>query len=76
LQAPSSPESLFSLMYAAPSSLVRRRRTLTGRVSCYCSTLFKLIAGLEQPDQGALTVGDSVKVMYVDQNRLALKDGR
>lgn len=38
------------------------------------STLFKLIAGLEKPDQGTLTVGDTVKVMYVDQNRENLQD--
>ncbi len=38
------------------------------------STLFKLIAGLEKPDQGTLTVGDTVKVMYVDQNREGVAD--
>lgn len=38
------------------------------------STLFKLIAGLEAPDQGALSLGDTVKVMYVDQNREAVAD--
>jgi len=38
------------------------------------STLFKLIAGLEKPDQGTLTISDKVKVMYVDQNREGLAD--
>jgi len=33
------------------------------------STLFKMIAGFEQPDSGSLTLGDSVEVGYVDQNR-------
>ena len=36
--------------------------------------MFKLIAQLEKPDQGTLTVGDTVKVMYVDQNRENLQD--
>ncbi|MCT1607138.1 energy-dependent translational throttle protein EttA [Nesterenkonia massiliensis] len=33
------------------------------------STLFKTIVGFEQPDDGAVTIGDSVKISYVDQNR-------
>ncbi len=33
------------------------------------TTLFKTIVGFEQPDGGDLTVGDSVKISYVDQNR-------
>lgn len=49
-------------------------------MSCGCSspasTLFKLIAGLEKPDQGSLTVAENVKIMYVDQNRMGLQDGR
>jgi ABC-type sulfate/molybdate transport systems ATPase subunit len=32
------------------------------------------IAGLEKPDQGTLTIGDSVQAMYVDQNRMGLQD--
>lgn len=40
------------------------------------STLFKMIAGLEKPDHGTLTIGDTVKVMYVDQNRMGLQDSR
>lgn len=31
------------------------------------TTLFKLIMGLEKPDNGDFTVGDTVKVSYVDQ---------
>ncbi|WP_146341656.1 energy-dependent translational throttle protein EttA [Nesterenkonia sp. NBAIMH1] len=33
------------------------------------STLFKTIVGMENHDAGDLTVGDSVKISYVDQNR-------
>ena len=36
------------------------------------STLFKMIAGQEQPDSGTLTLGDTVKLAYVDQSRDAL----
>lgn len=33
------------------------------------STLFRIITGQEQPDSGALTLGDSVALGYVDQSR-------
>jgi ATP-binding cassette ChvD family protein len=33
------------------------------------TTLFKTIVGLEQPDDGTLRVGETVKLSYVDQNR-------
>lgn len=36
------------------------------------STLFKLITGREQPDQGTVKVGETVKLSYVDQSRDAL----
>jgi ATP-binding cassette ChvD family protein len=36
------------------------------------STLFKLITGREQPDQGSVKVGETVKLSYVDQSRDAL----
>src|SRR3954467_12453409 len=36
------------------------------------TTLFKMITGSEQPDDGSLTVGDSVEFAYVDQSRDAL----
>ena len=36
------------------------------------TTLFKMIVGQEKPDAGKLTVGPSVQVAYVDQNRDAL----
>ena len=31
------------------------------------TTLFRLIMGLEQPDQGDITIGETVKLAYVDQ---------
>jgi ATP-binding cassette ChvD family protein len=40
------------------------------------STLFKMITGVEQPDGGKLTVGESVKLGYVDQSRDSLDDKR
>ncbi|HEV3437099.1 MAG TPA: energy-dependent translational throttle protein EttA [Gemmata sp.] len=36
------------------------------------TTLFKMIVGTEKPDGGTLTVGPTVKVAHVDQNRDAL----
>jgi ATP-binding cassette ChvD family protein len=40
------------------------------------STLFKMITGVEQPDGGTLTIGDSVKLGYVDQSRDSLDPDR
>lgn len=40
------------------------------------TTLFKMIAGKEQPDAGTFTVGESVKLAYVDQNREALQQDK
>ena len=36
------------------------------------TTLFRMITGQEQPDGGAMRVGDTVKLGYVDQSRDAL----
>ncbi|WP_298677837.1 energy-dependent translational throttle protein EttA [uncultured Lentibacter sp.] len=33
------------------------------------STLFKMLTGQEQPDEGAVTYGDTVQLSYVDQSR-------
>ncbi len=33
------------------------------------STLFKLITGVEKPDQGTIKLGETVKLAYVDQSR-------
>jgi len=40
------------------------------------TTLFRIIMGLEQPDEGTLTIGDSVSLSYVDQSRDALDPSR
>jgi len=40
------------------------------------TTLFRMIVGQEQPDQGTLKVGSTVKVAYVDQSREALDGSR
>ncbi|MFM7155174.1 MAG: energy-dependent translational throttle protein EttA [Bacteroidota bacterium] len=36
------------------------------------STLFKMLVGKEKPDTGTVTIGDSVKISYVDQSHEAL----
>ncbi|MEA5114560.1 MAG: energy-dependent translational throttle protein EttA [Geobacteraceae bacterium] len=36
------------------------------------TTLFRMITGQEEPDSGAISIGDSVKLAYVDQARDAL----
>lgn len=38
------------------------------------STLFRMISGEEKPDTGTLTIGESVKVAYVEQGRENLND--
>ena len=36
------------------------------------TTLFRLIMGLEQPDSGEITIGDTVKLSYVDQQHKSI----
>jgi len=36
------------------------------------TTLFKMMAGLEKPDSGDFTIGETVKLAYVDQERAQL----
>ena len=38
------------------------------------TTLFKMMTGVEKPDAGAIRLGDSVKLGYVDQSRDHLND--
>ncbi|MCZ8269262.1 MAG: energy-dependent translational throttle protein EttA [Beijerinckiaceae bacterium] len=38
------------------------------------TTLFRMITGVEQPDAGSITVGDTVKLGFVDQSRDSLDD--
>ena len=40
------------------------------------STLFKLLTGKEAPDEGAIDIGSTVRLGYVDQSRDALDPGR
>jgi ATPase subunit of ABC transporter with duplicated ATPase domains len=40
------------------------------------STLFRMIIGQEAPDSGRITLGDTVKLAYVDQSRDALDPGK
>ena len=40
------------------------------------TTLFRMLTGGETPDNGALALGDTVKLGYVDQSRDALDDGK
>jgi ATPase subunit of ABC transporter with duplicated ATPase domains len=40
------------------------------------TTLFKMIVGQEKPDSGALKLGETVKVSYVDQSRDALEGAK
>ncbi|ATU73813.1 ABC transporter ATP-binding protein [Komagataeibacter rhaeticus] len=40
------------------------------------STLFKMIMGQETPDGGSLTIGETVKLGYVDQSRFSLDDNK
>ncbi len=40
------------------------------------STLFKMIAGRDTPDSGEVTIGQTVKIAFVDQSRDALPDAK
>ena len=40
------------------------------------STLFRMITGQEKPDGGAIEIGESVKLGFVDQSRDALDDNK
>lgn len=40
------------------------------------STFFKMITGLEKPDQGEVHIGHTVKMAYVDQSRDALEGSK
>ena len=55
------------------------RGGLVGVIGPNCAaktTLFRMIVGQETPDGGSLTVGDTVRVAYVDQSRDALDPGK
>ncbi len=40
------------------------------------STFFRMLTGQEQPDSGSISVGDTVKLAYVDQSRDSLSDNK
>ncbi len=40
------------------------------------TTLFRMITGSEQPDRGSITVGETVQLSYVDQNRVGIEPGK
>ncbi|MDE2377791.1 energy-dependent translational throttle protein EttA [Bradyrhizobium sp.] len=40
------------------------------------TTLFRMITGQEKPDSGTITIGESVRLGYVDQSRDALEGGK
>tara|TARA_B110000444_G_C18824482_1_gene589581 strand:+ start:465 stop:2129 length:1665 start_codon:yes stop_codon:yes gene_type:complete len=40
------------------------------------STLFKMICGIENPDSGNITIGNSVKLAFVEQSRENLNDSQ
>ncbi len=40
------------------------------------TTLFRMITGVEQPDSGAIRIGETVKLGYVDQSRDSLDDDK
>ncbi len=40
------------------------------------STLFRMVTGQDTPDEGTLTVGETVKLGYVDQSRDSLDDSK
>lgn len=40
------------------------------------TTLFKMLTGSEKPDSGALKIGESVQLAYVDQSRATLDDSK
>jgi len=40
------------------------------------TTLFRMLVGQEKPDTGTITVGETVKFAYVDQNRESLVPGK
>ena len=49
---------------------------LSGPSGAGKSTLFRMITGSEQPDEGTITLGDTVHLAYVDQSRDALDPGK
>ena len=57
-------------MNVAPGSIVG----IIGANGAGKSTFFKMLTGVENPDAGSVTIGETVNLSYVDQSRDALDD--
>ena len=57
-------------MDVAPGSIVG----IIGANGAGKSTFFKMLTGVENPDAGAITIGETVNLSYVDQSRDSLDD--
>ena len=54
--------------------LRNQRLGIVGTNGCGKSTLLKIMAGLEQPDEGRVEVGETIKIGYLAQEELPIKD--
>ena len=54
--------------------LRNQRLGIVGPNGCGKSTLLKIMAGLEQPDEGRVEVGETIKIGYLAQEDLPIKD--
>ena len=54
--------------------LRNQRLGIVGPNGCGKSTLLKIMAGLEQPDEGRVEVGETIKIGYLAQEELPIKD--
>ena len=54
--------------------LRNQRLGIVGPNGCGKSTLLKIMAGLEQPDEGHVEVGETIKIGYLAQEELPIKD--
>lgn len=54
--------------------LRNQRLGIVGPNGCGKSTLLKIMAGLEQPDEGRVEIGETIKIGYLAQEELPIKD--
>ena len=71
-----SKQSGTRLLFIEASAALQRGEKvgLVGPNGAGKTTLFRMIMGTEKPDKGAIKVGETVKLGYVDQSRDALDD--